>query len=127
MTRFVLALAATTILAGSGTVAAMAKTPRAATASAPLKSRAQIGSYGFDATGMNLAIAPGNDFYGHANGKWAKATPIPADKSNYGSFNILQDLSDARTHDLLDTAAKDPSSNIGRAYATYLEIGRAHV
>ncbi|WP_309611916.1 M13 family metallopeptidase [Sphingomonas sp.] len=121
MTRFVLALAATTILAGSGTVAAMAKMPRAATASPSHKSRAQIGSYGFDAAGMDPAIAPGDDFYGHVNGKWAKATPIPADKSNYGSFNMLQDLSDSRTHELLDTASKDPSSKIGRAYATYLD------
>ena len=31
--------------------------------------------------------APGDDFYGFANGTWAKTTPIPADKSNYGAFD----------------------------------------
>ena len=120
MTRFVLALAATTILAGSGTIAVTAKSPRTAPTSAP-HSGARIGTYGFDKAGMNSAVAPGDDFYGYSNGTWAKATPIPADKSNYGSFNMLQDLSDQRTHDLLDAAAKDPASKIGRAYATYLD------
>ncbi len=51
----------------------------------------QIGEYGFDVTGMDKSIAPGDDFYGYANGTWAKTTPIPADKSNYGAFNVLDD------------------------------------
>ena len=34
---------------------------------------------------------------GIANGTWAKNTPIPADKSNYGMFTVLDDLSRERT------------------------------
>ena len=36
--------------------------------------------------------SPGDDFYEFANGTWAKNTPIPADKSNYGMFTMLEDL-----------------------------------
>ena len=45
------------------------------------------------------ASRPGDNFYQYANGTWAKNTPIPADKSNYGSFNMLDDLSRERTRD----------------------------
>ncbi|WP_288452507.1 transaldolase [uncultured Microbacterium sp.] len=45
---------------------------------------------------MDMSVKPGDDFYDYANGTWAKNTPIPADKSNYGAFNILDDLSRER-------------------------------
>lgn len=79
------------------------------------------GSFGFDAAGMNRQVQPGDDFYGFANGTWATTTAIPADKSSYGSFNVLSDLSEARTRGILDEAAKDGGSKIGRAYSTYLD------
>ncbi|NIJ07010.1 putative endopeptidase [Sphingomonas vulcanisoli] len=81
----------------------------------------QIGSFGFDEAGMDKSVAPGDDFYAYGNGTWGKTTEIPADKSNYGSFEVLGDLSDQRTHDILETAKGDPSSKIGIAYATYLD------
>lgn len=82
---------------------------------------AQYGTFGFDEKGMDRAVQPGDNFYAYANGTWAKDTPIPADKANYGAFNFLSDLSESRTRGILDTAAKDPNSKIGRAYATFLD------
>ena len=79
------------------------------------------GSYGFDEKGMDPSVKPGDDFYLHANGAWAEATPIPADKSNYGAFNVLDDLSRERTKGILEEARKDPASRIGIAYASYLD------
>ena len=54
----------------------------------------QLGDFGYDATGMDKAVAPGDDFYKFANGKWDEATAIPADKSSWGGFAILRNLSD---------------------------------
>src|SRR3546814_16397999 len=48
----------------------------------------QIGTFGFDESGTNRTVAPGDDFYEYANGTWAKTKPIPADKSNYGMFTV---------------------------------------
>ena len=79
------------------------------------------GSYGFDSAGMDRSVKPGDDFYDYANGSWAKNTPIPADKSNYGAFNTLDDLSRERTKAILDAAQGDPASKIGNAYASYLD------
>ena len=88
---------------------------------APPAPKATIGTFGFDEAGMNRSVAPGDDFYEFANGTWAKNTAIPSDKSNYGMFTVLQDLSQKRVRDLLDAAKDDPSSRIGTAYASFLD------
>jgi putative endopeptidase len=81
----------------------------------------QIGRFGFDEAGMNRNVAPGDDFFSFANGTWAKATEIPADKAAYGSFEALADLSRTRTRGILEDAKANPNSKIGVAYATYLD------
>ena len=101
---------------------AHAQQPAPSTATpAPATAKPTYGSYGFDAAGMDRSVKPGDDFYLHANGTWAKNTPIPADKSNYGMFTALADLSQQRTREILDAAKGNPDSMIGRAYASYLD------
>ncbi|AMU96512.1 peptidase M13 [Sphingopyxis terrae subsp. terrae NBRC 15098] len=99
-------------------VSVSAKEQAAASAKAD---KPEIGDFGFDTTGMDKSVLPGNDFYAYANGTWAKNTAIPADKSNYGMFTALADLSQKRTQEILEAAKGDPSSMIGRAYASYLD------
>ncbi len=81
----------------------------------------QYGNYGIDTAGMDRTILPGNDFYGYVNGAWARNTTIPSDKSNYGMFTVLGDLSLQRTRGILDAARGDANSAIGRAYTSYLD------
>ena len=81
----------------------------------------ELGTFGFDTKGMDKSVAPGDDFYAYANGIWAKNTQIPADKSNYGMFTALADLSQERTRAILDVSKGDPDSMIGRAYSSYLD------
>ncbi len=81
----------------------------------------ELGTFGFDLTGMDKSVQPGDDFYAYANGTWAKSTQIPADKSNFGMFTVLADLSQTRTQGILEAAKADPNSMIGRAYAAYLD------
>jgi len=95
--------------------------PAAPAATAEPAAKPEIGDFGFDMTGMDKSVQPGDDFYAFANGTWAKNTQIPADKSNYGMFTALQDLSQKRTREILDAAKGDPNSMIGRAYASYLD------
>ncbi len=120
----------TTLLAASAlsacTTAPTGPVETAATAPAPAPEAApapqpEIGDFGFDVAGMDRSVKPGDNFYKYANGTWEKITPIPADKSNYGMFTALDDLSKTRTRELLDAAKGDPNSKIGVAYATYLD------
>lgn len=103
-------------------VPAIAKEKAATTETAAKPAaKPEIGDFGFDATGMDKSVQPGDDFYAYANGAWAKKTLIPDDKSNYGMFTALADLSQTRTREILDVAKSDPNSMIGRAYASYLD------
>ena len=115
---------ATTVLAGCATNSPpppVAVTPAMAQAEVPAGPKPQYGTFGFDLAGMDRNVQPGDNFYQYANGTWARNTPIPADKANYGAFNFLDDLSHTRTREILEQAKNDPNSKIGTAYATYLD------
>ena len=61
--------------------------------------------HGPDLAGMDVKVAPGDDFYAYANGAWINATEIPADRSSYGNGAILAELTALRVNDLLKAAA----------------------
>lgn len=121
---FAVALASTALAGGSalalpgntGPTALVAASGAAATAAKP-----QYGSFGFDTNGVDPGVAPGDDFFGYANGNWAKNTAIPPDKARYGMFNVLDDLSRERTRTIIEEQAKDPASKIGNAYASFMD------
>ena len=83
--------------------------------------KAQIGAWGFDLAGMDPSVEPGDNFYKFANGTWARTTPIPADRSNFGMFAVLEELSNERTREILEEQAKVPGSKIGDFYASFMD------
>jgi len=131
MVRFVAFALASTALAGCATQApppppsplAETAAPAEVSAAAPAP-KPEYGTFGFDFAGMDKSVAPGNDFYGYANGTWAKNTPIPADKSNYGMFTVLDDLSRERTRQIIEDQAK---SEIGTYQDAAGGFGRGQV
>ena len=74
---------------------------------------------------------PQDDLYRYVNGKWLKITPIPKDKSNYGSFTILQEQNEKRIHDIVVNLAKTrqkPNSDqqkVADFYKSYMDSARA--
>ena len=81
----------------------------------------QIGDFGFDMAGRDTSVTPGTDFFDYANGGWVKATAIPADRSSYGMFHVLQDLSLARTRTILDAATVKRGDKVGDFYASFMD------
>jgi putative endopeptidase len=112
MQKFLIALVASSMLVPAANGIAVA---------APAKSAAKptYGSFGFDSAGMNKGVKPGDDFYEYANGQWAKTTAIPADRSNFGMFTVLDELSMSRSHDILEKAK--PGTRIGDFYASFMD------
>jgi putative endopeptidase len=92
-----------------------------ATAQQAVPGKPKYGTFGFDTSGMDQSVAPGDDFYGYANGTWDRNTQIPADKARYGMFNVLDDLSKERTRTIIEEQAKDPNSKIGNAYESFMD------
>lgn len=72
---------------------------------------------GFDASGQNTAIHPGDDFYAHANGGWVDKTVIPADKSSYSLRLASTDLIESRLRELMERA----DGKIGAFYKSYMD------
>jgi putative endopeptidase len=123
MKRLLIVLAASTILAGCASAPPPAEpvAPVAPVAAAEPAPKPEIGNFGFDTSGMDKTVLPGDNFYQYANGTWARNTPIPADKSNYGMFTKLDDLSRERTKTLIEESAQDPNSRIGAVYASFMD------
>jgi putative endopeptidase len=90
----------------------------------PQRRRPQLGSFGFDTAGMDRSVDPGDNFYDFANGAWERATEIPADRSNYGMFTLLDDLSKTRTRAIVEEAARQPGSRIGDFYSSFMDEAR---
>ncbi|HJW40140.1 MAG TPA: M13 family metallopeptidase [Rhizomicrobium sp.] len=82
-----------------------------ALADAPPAGKPAIGPWGFDLTGMDTSVKPGDDFFEYANGNWFKRTTIPSDRTSIGSFQELRILSEQRMKDLIaDLHKKDPAT-----------------
>jgi putative endopeptidase len=109
-------------------------TASASAQNAPTEASLQpdYGTWGFDASGENKAVKPGDDFGAFANGTYIDHLKIPPDQTRYGSFNILRDLSEARVHTILEAAAAkttevEPHSldgKIGAAYKAFMDEAR---
>jgi len=87
-------------------------------------SATRYGSWGLDTAGMDPTAKPGDDFYAYANGNWAKTTRIPADRSTYGAFAVLRDLSEARVRTLIesyDSGAAGDSGKLGTLYTGFMD------
>jgi putative endopeptidase len=119
-THWLAAAAVTALLASS---AALAQAPAAV---APDLTKApRMGTWGFDLSGRDTSAAPGQDFFEYANGGYVKKLAIPADRSSYGAFDALNELSQSRLHVLLDKAAVDTAATgerakIGALYRSFM-------
>ena len=86
-----------------------------------------LGNWGFDTSGMNRSVKPGDSFYEFANGAWSKKTEIPADRANWGVTAELRNLSDERMRTIIEDSARTggaPGSNarkVGDYFASFMD------
>ena len=116
------------LLASAATGAVYAQTA-ATTTAAPVPGKPQLGNFGVDLTAMDKAVLPGNDFYNYVNGAWMARTEIPADRSSWGGFAILRNLSDERTRKVIEDSAANPGTDpvtakIGDTYASFMDAAK---
>jgi putative endopeptidase len=125
--NIVLCSAATAALAASAALAAPARHPAASHATHATQAKPQLGTWGVDLAGMDKSVNPGDSFYDYVNGTWDRTTEIPADKASWGGFGILRDLSDTRTREIIEAAARAhgaPGTNeqkVGDLYASFMD------
>ena len=105
----------------------------------------KYGTWGFDMAGRDTSVKPGDSFMEYANGTALKTLEIPSDRTSYGSFALLRELSDNRMKELVlglaartDLTPGSDEAKVADAYRAYADeariealdaqqIGRAHV
>ncbi|MBU0528921.1 M13 family metallopeptidase [bacterium] len=91
----------------------------------------QVELSGVDKSNFDTSVRPQDDFYQYINGTWLNETEMPADKSAYGSFTILDDENQERLREIIeDTARKEhktPGSDIqkvGDFYTSFMDSAK---
>ena len=115
--------------AGAQTDGGAGKTPviDRADAKADLAVAPRFGTWGFDLSAQDLSVKPGADFFRFADGKAVDRLVLPSDHTRFGTFDILQDLSEARSRKVVEGAAasSDPDGKrIAALYASFMDEGR---
>ena len=85
-----------------------------------------------DRANFDSSVRPQDDLFRHVNGTWLDTTEIPSDKSNYGAFNALADLSLERVKAIMEetsSGAQAPGSEeqkVGDFYKSFMNVERCN-
>jgi predicted metalloendopeptidase len=76
---------------------------------------------GLDLSGFDRGVRPQADLYRFVGGTWLAKTPIPADLSDYGTFAMLEEVTQNQLHQLLeqDVAVPQPAGSLQRKLADF--------
>ncbi|HKI74502.1 MAG TPA: M13 family metallopeptidase N-terminal domain-containing protein, partial [Pseudomonadales bacterium] len=119
------------VLKGAGALALSTSAwPRRLFAASPEKTKPAFGPWGFDLSGMDRSVKPGDDFFSFGGGTWVRNTAIPADRSRWGTFPMLRDQVEFDTRDVIEQAADNslPDGSVARKvvdyYQSYMDVAR---
>ncbi|WP_291206378.1 M13 family metallopeptidase [Hyphomonas sp.] len=79
------------------------------------------GDWGVNLATRNTSVHPGDDFNAYVNGAWISTFEIPADRTRYGSFDLLGEKSEQRVRKIIEelAAAQPAASTIEGKVAAY--------
>jgi len=83
---------------------------------------------GIGIDGMDVSVRPGDDFFAYVNGTWVEATEIPADKAQYGTFDILRDESQENVRAIIEESASGDfvkgtdEQKVGDLYRSFMDM-----
>ncbi len=77
---------------------------------------------------MDTSVRPGDDFFSYVNGKWIEETEIPADKSSYGGFTILNEEAQEYVKAIIEESATgdfpkgSDEQKVGDLYKSWMDL-----
>lgn len=113
-------LLASTLSLAAIAAPAFSSKPQQTAPAAPSAEATRYGSWGFDIAGMDRSVKPGDDWYRFVNGSWTDRTKIPDDRSSFGAFAVLRDLSEVRLRSLIEGYSPTDTANPDRRKAAIL-------
>ncbi len=121
MYRTLFAALALTLLLATGTIAQDSASDGDPDSSSPLIE-----------ADFDRSVRVQDDLFQHVNGTWLETVEIPADKSNYGTFGKLADLSQRRIRDLIKQTASEAhpagslKQKVGDFYRSFMDEERVN-
>lgn len=123
MTRLLSAALALALLSACGDATQTTETETQA--------QSEVGPWGVDLTAVDDTVRPQDDLYRYVNGTWLATFEIPADRSNYGVFTRLIELSEERVRAIIEEAAAAGAAKgteqqkVGDLFASFMDEARA--
>ena len=122
-------------LAAAAAVAALtacaAQTPKTAPPPVPVTPPAPLLKSGLILSGFDRTVRPQDDLYRFVGGTWLANTQIPPDRSNYGSFSIVDDQTQEEVKSLIVAASEKPgrapgsdAQKVGDFYLAFMNTDR---
>jgi putative endopeptidase len=109
---------------------ALCSSPLAYAADTP-PAKLKYGTWGFDSSGADTSVKPGDDFFRYANGTWLAKTQIPPDKPAYSMRIIMTDFTEQRLREMLEAGGaklpENPSTleeKAGAFYRSFMDEAR---
>jgi putative endopeptidase len=91
----------------------------------------KYGTWGMDLSGRDTSAKAGDDFFRFSNGAYLDKLTIPQDRTRFGNFDVLNELSQRRVRAILDTEAArapanptDEAGKVGAFYKAFMDEGR---
>jgi hypothetical protein len=88
--------------------------------------------WGFDLSGADLGIKPGDDFFRYSNGAWFDHAVISPDHDTNGVDTALSDIAEGRIRDILmsggtsvELSAREDAAKAGVFYSNFMDEARA--
>ena len=111
-------------------ILALCSSPLAYAADTP-PAKLKYGTWGFDSSGADTSLKPGDDFFRYANGTWLAKTQIPPDKPAYSMRIIMTDFTEQRLREMLEAGGaklpENPSTleeKAGAFYRSFMDEAR---
>jgi putative endopeptidase len=118
-------------LAAVLTACAAQQAEEPAAAAKPAAPEATAPRSGLDLAGFDRTVRPQDDLYRFTGGGWLAKTEIPADRSTYGTFELLQQQAEGRTRRIIEEASQQenraPGSDaqkIGDFFGSFMDTAR---
>ena len=82
----------------------------------------KFGSWGVDLAGRDLSVKPGDDFYRHGNATWFAQNPIPADRTGYSLWTVLDEDIERQIQAIVQNPPPGPvGEQVGHFYASWMD------
>jgi putative endopeptidase len=108
------------------TISALAESP----AELAVDNQPEQARSGIEQQYFSKSVSPGEDFYEYVNQGWLNQTDIPADRSDYGTFTVLNDRTQDQIRALIEKAAAekaDPGTDaqkVGDFFKSFTNVER---